>query len=101
MWPRFERDDQRQSGLDEDGQLQWLEEDAAVRRDESIPQALVVTEREQELPVVELGHAWIDRTHRDEVRVGLEVLQDVDDRLREVLVEREEPRHLGSGGDGP
>jgi hypothetical protein len=58
-------------------------------------------EREQELPIVELGHPRIDGADGHELGIGLEVLQDLDDRLREVLVEREEPRHRRSGGDGP
>lgn len=59
--PGFQRDDERQPGLDENGELECLEQDAAVGRDESVPGAHVVTECEQELPVVELnrrGHAF-------------------------------------------
>lgn len=50
-------------------------------------------ESEQHLPVVELGKPWTYPADRNELDLGQEWRHGADERLREILVEREEPRH--------
>jgi hypothetical protein len=52
----------------------------------------MVGERQQHLPVVEVGHRVVDLVDPDELGVDLEPDQHVHDRLGEVVVQREQPR---------
>ena len=70
-----------------------MREHAAVGRDQAIPGLDVVTEREQQLIVIQSRHALVDLIDWNELRVSLEVGQDPDDWLWEVLIESEEARH--------
>lgn len=49
---------------------------------------------EQQFPVVECRHTLVDAVERDELSIGLEVRQYLDDRLGEVLIEGEAARHV-------
>ena len=69
-----------------------------VGGDEAIPAALVSVERMKYLPVLVRRQAPVDVTDGDALDIVLEVLLERrDDRLREVLVEREEMRHGRAG----
>ena len=53
----------------------------------------VMVQREQQLPVVEVRHPSVDLIDADQRGVRLEVRQNLNDRIREVVIEREQPRH--------
>jgi hypothetical protein len=90
---RSDCDDKCEPGLNQDSQLARLPEHAAVCRDEAVPSPSVVVEGEQQLPIVEVRHAGVDLVHAHQLRLDGEFDQRLDDRLGEVVTEREEPRH--------
>ncbi len=48
-------------------------------------------ERQQHLPVVEVGHALVDLVDRDELYIRRVISKDRDNRLRQAVIEREQP----------
>jgi hypothetical protein len=83
--------DQREVGLSKDGHLARKVQNVVVVRDESVPRPLVVVEGEQNFPVIYVRRQrYIDLPKRNKLGLGYEVVQRVDDRFREVLVERKE-----------
>jgi hypothetical protein len=60
--PRALRDDEGEPGLLEDGQLPRLLDHPRVSRDHPDVSVSMVVQREQELPIVDVGEAMIDES---------------------------------------
>ena len=94
--PRCVRHDEGEPRLHQHRQLAREREHPGVGRQESVPFAFVVVQREEDLPVVEIGEARVDVGERNELGFRHELAERRDDRVREVLVEGEQPpRHGG------
>ncbi len=87
------RDNECQVGLSQHGKLARLLEHRRVGCHETLPRAMMVVEREENLPVLHVREPRIDCPDRDELDIAQERRNGVDEGLREVLIEREEPRH--------
>lgn len=81
---------ERQLGLDQGSELETLVEHAAVGGDEPVPRPSVVVERQQELPVIEVRHAGVYSIDPHQFSICLKVREDADDRIRKVVIEREQ-----------
>lgn len=89
-------DDDRQLRLHQHRQLARELEHAVVGRDEAIEGSRVMMQRQQDLPVIEVGHARIDDIHRQKLSLNHVPTEHVDDRLWKVVVESEKTRRHGS-----
>jgi len=95
------RNDKRELRLKQNCELLRQRQHSGVGRDQPVPWPVVRVQRKQDLPVVELGHARIDPLKRNKLRFHEERRNDVHDRLREVVIERELAWRHGSTPRNP
>ena len=64
-----------------------------VGSDQPVPRPVILMKREHHFPIVESRHSLVDLGDWNELGLDDVLSEHVDDWLREVLIEREQPAH--------